>query len=521
MPAPYIKSVLEDQSTRVTSSNGIIAGLVIEAKKGPINKPVLVTSQTNLLSRYTPGDKIEIGWDQAYYAGYYYLRDSNRLWVVRCAKDAKYGGIRVLKDGTTKPLEEGLVDPELHESEDNELFMIYGESQGLFNDNISIKIDKEATGNIENAFTIFVYYKKLLVETHLVSRVKDQKDGFGNNIYIEDYLENSSNYIRCIDNIVEDEKTIPESITTAANLRGGSDGTACTDVEKIAALKKLANMQEVSCNLIIDGGYTTEAYQRAIDEVCKSRKEECQGILSTPYSAETSNNRINALKTYRNSTLNLNSVNCSLYTPHQRVYDEFNDRYIHVAPSCFVAGAISKAAYSQGYQWPAAGFNRGVINTIEPSVIFEEGEVDELSENQINTIIKDSGYGNVIYDQLTLTPKACDTQEQSITLMINLGLRPALRTFLKPYLFELNDEQTRGNIVSKIETFVDSKIADRSIYDGYVVCNETNNSPQDIQDKKLNVWLYIKPTQPAKFITQKVIVTPYSVDFESLLSVQQ
>ena len=123
MPAPYIKSVLEDQSTRVTSSNGIIAGLVIEAKKGPINKPVLVTSQTNLLSRYTPGDKIEIGWDQAYYAGYYYLRDSNRLWVVRCAKDAKYGGIRVLKDGTTKPLEEGLVDPELHESEDNELFM--------------------------------------------------------------------------------------------------------------------------------------------------------------------------------------------------------------------------------------------------------------------------------------------------------------------------------------------------------------------------------------------------------------
>lgn len=520
MPAPYIKSVLEDQSTRVTTSSGITAGIVIEAKKGPINKPILVTSQTKLLSNFTPGDKIEIGWDQAYYSGYFYLRDSNRLYVVRCAKDAKYGGIKILKDGTTKSLEAGIDDIELYESEENELFMIYGESQGVFNDSIGIKIDADENGNIDNAFTLQVFYKKSLVETHLVSRSKDQKDGFGNNIYIVDYLENNSKYIRCFDNIIEDESIIPQSITTESYLGGGSDGLACTDAERIKALKTLGNMQEVNCNLIIDGGYTTETYHRAIDEICKLRQEECQGILSAPFISQNAVDKVNQLKLYRNSTLNLNSINCSLYAPHQKVYDEFNDRYIHIAPSCFVAGAISKTAYNFGYQWPAAGFNRGVINTIEPSIIFESGEVDELSDNQINCIIKDYGYGNVIYDQLTLTPTACDTQEQSITMMINLGMRPALRTFLKPYLYELNDEQTRGNIVSKIETFIDSKKADRSIYDGYIVCDESNNSPQDIQDKKLNVWLYIKPTQPAKFITQKVIVTPYSVDFESLLSIQ-
>ena len=37
-----------------------------------------------------------------------------------------------------------------------------------------------------------------------------------------------------------------------------------------------------------------------------------------------------------------------------------------------------------------------------------------------------------------------------------------------------------------------------------------------IQDNRLNCWLYVKPTKIAKFIRQKIIITPYSASLDAL-----
>jgi hypothetical protein len=64
---------------------------------------------------------------------------------------------------------------------------------------------------------------------------------------------------------------------------GGSDGADVTDVERIRALKTLQNVNDINIQLIMDGGNTTPAYQRAIDDVCNYREQSCKGIISVPF----------------------------------------------------------------------------------------------------------------------------------------------------------------------------------------------------------------------------------------------
>ena len=523
MPAPYIKSVLQDQSTRVNSVGSVYTGIVIAARKGPENKPYLITNQTQFLNVFTPNNRIEIGWDNAYQDAYFLLRDTNKLYVTRAASaTALYGGC-VIKQSTSEnqniALSTGLADPNTYDFQDDDAFLIYGNSPGSYNNDIAISvITDQTTVRLEGAFQIRVYNNTTLVETHTVSLNPELKNGYGVNCYLETVLE-SSNFIRGIVAPLTPGVAIPEvKAQTESNLAlaGGSDGTAVTDAERITALKTLNNVNDIPLQLLVDGGNTTAQFQQAMLDVCTARGESTFALMSTPYEAEVNSDALTELKEYRNETLNANTYLAALYTPHCQVYDEFNDRNIYISPSALVAGRVVQTVQNYGWQFPAAGYNRGIVNAIDVAAYFTPDQIDELSDNQINTLMKDPGYGIVVYDQQTLRSIASDLQEQSISCYINVQLRPALKESLKGYLFELNDEETRSDIYTMIYTYMQSQQAARAVYEFRVVCDETNNSDDDIQNNRLNVWVYLKPTKPAKFIEQKIIVTPYSVDLESI-----
>ena len=103
---------------------------------------------------------------------------------------------------------------------------------------------------------------------------------------------------------------------------------------------------------------------------------------------------------------------------------------------------------------------------------------------------------------------ASDLQDAHISRYINIFLRPALKKALKPFLFEFNDEQTRALVVRMVDTFMQPQKAARAVYNYRIICNEDNNLADDIQNNRLNCWLYLQPTKLAKFITQKIIISP-------------
>jgi hypothetical protein len=758
MPRPGISDKVTDLTNRVSVNSTYASAIVVASKKGPINKPVLVNGQSDFLRKFTPNEKLELGWDTAMFEAWQYLATQQNLYVVRAANNALYGGckIRTFKSELEHaPLENGFaVAGQADFDYVNDALVIYGADQGLYNNDLAVAIitDPEEVKQ-DGCFIVRVYKNGVAVENHICSLDPSLKNGFGVNCFAENVLKTSlyvradvnddadaiqdicytvdvkgvvtfdNEYIKCtnvarrnheyaekdvvkvaqlsgqtafyvctkagrsadIDNApefalnneykkqVEDGEAIfalaeivkeylPDTgynagdivtITKGANvmnfralidgttnlvepmwlendtplirvedgtitwvnlkqveqvssvaaytykegakdskldltkyktysdyflnqetklpaaaqvtdptvvvpvvierpvvytaiytgdqskahytlpkasekvngayvptpLAGGHDGDAVLDGARITALNTLKSTKDYTFQIVMDGGNTTPAYQRAIEDLCVERKDSCHGIISVPFECGqgmlSGDAQVDTLD-YRKNTLNANSYNLELYTTHQLIYDEFNDRNMYVSPGCFVASRIMDVAQTYGWHYTAAGQNRGVINSLDNAASYSDGVIDTFCDNQINPIIKEPGFGQIIGDDYTLLSTACDLQDAHISRYLNIYLRPAIRDALKPFLFEFNDDETRTLITKMLETFMQPEVASRAIQAYKIVCDTTNNTGSDIQNSICNVWVYVQPTKIIRWIKVNYIVSPQSVEIGSI-----
>lgn len=365
----------------------------------------------------------------------------------------------------------------------------------------------------DNAFIINVYkdtnFNEIL-ESWTVSRDPTAKDGFGNNLFIEDVLL-QSNYIRGLSNSTISETVVVKGQGDPLLLAGGSDGSPVTDSNMITAVQVFANADDKPVTVLMDGGFTTPAYQSALITLVEPRQDSV-AILSTPFSAEAAADYLNQIINYRNLTLNANSSFGALYTPHVQVTDKFNNITIFVAPDGYAAGAISFTALNFEMWFPVGGFKRGVLNVADVKRRFSRSEIDLLYDNGINPIRFIPGRGVVIWGQKTLLSRPSSLSRLNVRLLL-IVLEPAIKVALEDFLFELNDESTRALVRSALNSFLGDVKARRGVTDFLVVCDGTNNSAQDVDNFTLNVWIFIKPTQAVEFIKAKLVITSQSTDF--------
>jgi len=532
MSAPFVNVVEWDLSQRVPGFPGVYGAMVIPAKRGVVGKPVLMTSQTQYLKTYTWKETVEVGDTTAHFSALSYLEASNKLWVIRVANQAKYGGALISTgqdlDGsgspeTTTALTSGVEDPSAFTFPSNDYaFAIFGANPGEWNNKVGIKIFNYSTYpdkvKVPNAFLIEVYEEGdevNPVETFVCSRDPNAKDGYGRNIYIEEALK-SSNYIQAVDNLAVDKSINPEDVTTILWLGGGDDGLAVTDADIVTALQTLKNPDDIPVTLLMDAGWATPAVQLEMLKIAEERQD-CVAILSTPYSAEDSANYLNEIVNYRKTTLNANSSYGAIYTSHVKILDRFNNREIYIDPTGFVGGIISKTAMQFEIWYPPAGWRRGILNVLDVRRRFSRGEMDYLYDNGINPIRFRPGYGIAVWGQKTLQtlPSALDRLNVRLLLIV---IEPAIKKALESFVFEFNDETTRLLVKSMLESYLQNIKARRGIYDFMVKCDEENNTPEDIDNYRLNVWVFIQPTKSAEFIKVPIIITRTGANFGQIAS---
>lgn len=509
-----------DLSTRVASFAGAYGGICIPVKKGAGAEPQLVISDKNLLDLFTPNSRVEVGYDLGYFSALAYLERADKLWVQGIMKDGKMGGLRLAVDsGSNAALaaNAGLSDPAQFAFTDESL-LIHGSSAGKWADDIGVKILNNADDADlvpePNSFRIQVFKKGFEgapLEEFFCSKVEGQKDGYGTNMYVEDVLK-ASNYIRAVNNPAVTDA--PKTQATILYMGGGSDGTAVTDSEMIAgAQTAFGNVDDLPVTLLLDGGWSTAAYHVALDAIAKSRMD-CVAILSTPYAAEISANFMNDLSTYRKTTLNLNSSYSGLYSPHLKIRDRFNDRDIFVSPDGYVAGSISFNSNNSEIWFPPAGFRRGLLNVIGVSRKFEAGHMDLLSKIQINPIRQTAGRGIVIWGQKTLLSRPSALDRMNVRLLL-ITIEPALKEFAEDYLFEFNDVPTRSEVEVKIDSYLQGIKGRRGLYDFQVICNDTNNTPDVIDNNQMIIDVFVKPNKSTEDIPLRIIITSTGASFSN------
>jgi len=124
---------------------------------------------------------------------------------------------------------------------------------------------------------------------------------------------------------------------------------------------------------------------------------------------------------------------------------------------------------------------------------------DVLYINKINPITLIPGVGITNYGNKTIsaTPSALD--RINVARLVAY-LRGRLEVIGSTFLFEPNDQLTRNQIRTVINSLMQDLVAKRALYDYVVICDESNNGPARVDRNELYVDIAIEPMKAVEFI---------------------
>ena len=164
------------------------------------------------------------------------------------------------------------------------------------------------------------------------------------------------------------------------------------------------------------------------------------------------------------------------------------------------------------FPWFApAGTRRGVVDNATSvgfikastgefeTISVTESVRDSMHEVKINPITFFAGAGIVNFGNLTKTTATSALDRINVSRLA-VFLRTQLDAIAKPFIFEPNDELTRNEIKSAIESFLLELVGQRALFDFLVVCDDTNNTATRIDRNELYVDIAIEPVKSVEFI---------------------
>lgn len=385
-----------------------------------------------------------------------------------------------------------------------EIFRVAAKSKGSWGDKISVMLNSVEGESDE--YQLDVYFDGLPVESFGVASV-DKLDGYGKSMLAEDVINGVSAYVS-----VESFGVTGNVEGQHEDLKGGKDNTNVpSEGTVIAAYQQFSNRDLIDVNLLINAGWATPAVQSAMDVIAQQRRD-CVALLDTPYSANNPQKMVAYRKNADGEGMTINSSWSALYGGWVKYYDQYNDKVLYLPPSGFV-GAVAAYSSEVAEVWFApAGFNRGLISALGTQYTFSEGERDLLYAAGVNPIQNFVGRGVVVWGQKTLQVKPSALDRVNVRMLM-ITIQKAISIALEAFVFEFNDDFTRANISSMVNNYMEDVQARRGVTDFKVVCDNTNNTGQVIDQNKLICDVYVKPSRAAEFIRLNAIITPTGTSF--------
>ena len=200
----------------------------------------------------------------------------------------------------------------------------------------------------------------------------------------------------------------------------------------------------------------------------------------------------------------------AVYYPAGQTTEPLNGATVTVPPSHM---ALYTFAYNDNisFQWFApAGLTRGVVQNASAvghittenefkAVSLTQGQRDSMYTVKLNPITTFPGQGTVIFGQKSLHSTTSALDRVNVARLVAY-LRDRFDELARPFLFEINDEQTRARAKVAFERFLADILSRRGLNDFAVVCDTSNNTPARIDRNEFYVDVAIEPSKAAEFI---------------------
>lgn len=203
------------------------------------------------------------------------------------------------------------------------------------------------------------------------------------------------------------------------------------------------------------------------------------------------------------------------YFPNVTIIDEVNNGRLLSVPSSIAALGAIGFTDSVSYPWFApAGFNRGSLDfVVNTQCKLTANDRDTLYESRINPITSFPNSGFVIFGQKTLQYAKSSLDRVNVRRML-LEVRRLVEEVAIKIVFEQNNQATRNRFISLITPLLSTIQNQQGIDSFRVVMDDSNNTPIDAEQNRLNGRIVLVPTRAIEFIAIDFIVTNSGVSFE-------
>jgi hypothetical protein len=400
-----------------------------------------------------------------------------------------------------------------------------------------------------------------LIEKHLfLSKATDTISAVNSpqKIWWKDYLAQLSNYVYAGDNPSDggNNENIYQTgfssgyvgLTTAAGLwntsaqdkvfsaignvtytlSGGKDygtiiGAMKAELSDIVTSYRLfSNKEEVEVDYLIMGpGLLAKSQSQAkaqeLISIANARKD-CMAVIS-PHRADVvdrtnTEDQTNQIIEFFSP---LSSSSYSVFdSGYKYTYDRFNNRFRYIPCNPDIAGLMVRTNVNSYPWYSPAGQQRGVLNNaIKLAYNPTKTQRDRLYPIRINSIVNQPGVGIILFGDKTALGYASAFDRINVRRLF-LTVEQALERTAQAQLFELNDPLTRANFVNIVEPYLRDIQAKRGVYDFRVICDETNNTPEVIDNNEFRADIFLKPTKSINYVTLTFVATRTGVSFEEV-----
>jgi len=296
----------------------------------------------------------------------------------------------------------------------------------------------------------------------------------------------------------------------AANSFGHDCSTATSTGTKAykKAFKLLENTDFYDINLLLTPGIV-DSLHPIVTTAARNLVEERQDT----FYVMDSNALEDSLTTVVNQVTTLDSNYTATYYPWVRIIDPNKNKPIWVPPSVVVPGALTFNDAIAAPWFAPAGLNRGGLDSVLGTYItLAQKQRDTLYEARVNPIANFPNEGVCIWGQKTLQSRPSALDRVNVRRLL-IAVKKFIASSTKFLVFEQNTTATRARFLSIVNPYLEQVKSQQGLSAFRVVMDESNNTPDLIDQNILYGQLFLQPTRTAEFIILDFNIQPTGASF--------
>lgn len=468
--APGVYGRFHDNSAYTTEAARSIGAFVVESSKGrrgyyKVNDPEAFVQEYG----HNPLKSVTT------YGPLLYLQESNRAVVVRGLSEALQAGAIAMVCPAEADTPDGmagmtlfrpLIVGEINDNKDVRLsddhfLLFYDLSPGTSAKSIRLRPE---VSDPEGGFWVEVFEgsNSEASERFQVS-LTYRNDGYGNQMFIEQRLNKSSNLVRAVVNTSTQFALSDDLIDTDMRvwLNGGDAGKKLEAADVVSSLTLLADPERIRFNTLGLIGWMNPSVQNAAMVLCKRRKD-AFAVCDVPRNMQS----VADAKMYRNEMLRADSSYGALYAKHVIITDRLTNMDVAVPLGACAAASMAYTDREYRPSFAPAGRRRGDLQRFnvvgvdgDPYSLPERGELGKVQINVMKTLDE---IGSFIWNDATLQKRQSMLSFIGVARLRN-SLYTAITDTLDMYVFDPNDSTQRDTIDANARDILEVEKRGRSI----------------------------------------------------------